>query len=147
MKNCNRTLVAISLVLVAALLAGMTGCAWGGAEYKVAPVKGKVTAKGEAVKGGSVNLQPMEVAGAKTGSLGKPASGEVKEDGTFVLSTYGKEDGAVVGKHRVTYMPVLQGAKSYEDKPAPSPYAGLKAKPDQVEIKSGPNEIAIELAP
>jgi hypothetical protein len=145
----RRRLVAtwVSGVAVAAVLAGLAGCKQSGAEFKVAPVKGKVTHQGQPVKGGSITFQPVGVEGAKAGVKGKPATGEVKDDGTFVLSTYGKGDGAVVGKHRVMYMPTIAGAQSYDEKPKPSPYAGLAPKEKEVEVKSGPNEIAIELVP
>jgi hypothetical protein len=36
---------------------------------------------------------------------GKPAIGRLEEDGTFVMSTYSVDDGAIVGKHRVIYAP------------------------------------------
>jgi len=140
----SRVSVWISLAVVAALVAG---CTKGGAEYKVAPVKGKITAKGEPVKGGNITFQPIETPGAKSGTTGKPATGGLKDDGTFVLSTYGKEDGAVIGKHRVLYLPAVKAAQSYNDKPAPSPYAGLKPKPDQVEVRAGPNDLTFELVP
>lgn len=32
---------------------------------------------------------------------GQPATGEIQPDGSFVLSTFRSEDGAIVGKHRV----------------------------------------------
>ncbi len=147
MNSCSRVAAWASLVAVVALLVGMAGCDQSGAEYKVAKVKGTVSHQGKAVKGGSITFQPVAVEGAKAGAKGKPASAEVKDDGTFVLSTYGKEDGAVVGKHRVMYMPIAVGAESYEDKPAPSPYAGLTPKEKEVEVKPGENEIAIELVP
>jgi|LSQX01.2.fsa_nt_gb hypothetical protein len=129
-----------------ALFAMLTGCGKTGSEYTVAPVKGKVTYNGEAVKGGSITLRPIAAVDGKEGVTGKPASGSVGGDGTFVLSTYGKNDGAVVGKHQVMYFPGVAGASSYEDKPARSPYAGLVPKTEEVEVIAGQqNEINIEL--
>jgi hypothetical protein len=127
---------------VVAAAALLTGC---GSDFGVAPVKGKVLHNGKAVEGGAVTLHPVEVATAKNDLKGKPASGQVNSDGTFVLSTYGTNDGAVIGKHSVSFFPVVQAAKSYDDKPAASPYAGLVPKDKQVEIKSGRNELTIEL--
>jgi len=137
----------VSWAAVAAVLAGLAGCKQSAAEFNVAPVKGKVTHQGQPVKGGSITFQPVGVEGTKAGVKGKPATGEVKDDGTFVLSTYGKEDGAVVGKHRVMYMPAIAGAQSYGEKPKPSPYARLAPKEKEVDIKPGSNEISIELVP
>jgi hypothetical protein len=139
------TSVCVWLAAAGLLIAGVAGCGRTSAEHRVASVKGKVVANGEAVKGGSITLQPIEVAGAAAGSLGKPASGEVKDDGTFVLSTYGDQDGAVVGKHRVSYLPMMRGAEKYGEKVAKSPYAHFSPKLDQVEVKAGANDITIEL--
>lgn len=136
----------LPVVVVVALLVGSSGCTGkGGSEYQVAPVKGKITYDGQAVKGGSIRFQPVTAVSGKEGITGKPASGVVGDDGTFVLSTYGKEDGAVIGKHQLSYMPMTVGSKSYDDKPAPSPYAGLVPKTKEVEIKAGDNDISIEL--
>jgi len=143
-----RSLVTVWLVSVATGLLIFAGCGQkSGAEYKVAPVRGKVIYNGQPVTSGGIRFRPIEVPGAKEGSLGKPATGEVKSDGTFVLSTYGDGDGAVVGKHEVSYIPVSKGAETYEDKPEPSPYAGLAPKEKVVEVKPGQNEITIELVP
>ncbi len=130
-------------VCLAAMMALLTGC--GGGDFAIAPVKGKVLYQGKAVDGGSVTLRPIEVAGGSNQSKGKPASGQVNADGTFLLSTYGTNDGAVIGIHTVSFFPVVAAAKSYEDKPVPSPYAGMVPKNQQVEIKPGQNEITIEL--
>lgn len=131
--------------LVATILVGTVGCGKSGSEYEVAPVKGKVIYNGEPVNEGAIHFQPLSEAEGKSGITGRPATGAVLKDGTFVLSTYGEEDGAVIGKHRVRYMPVIVGAKSYDDVPTPSPYAGLVPKTDEVDIAAGPNEIEIEL--
>lgn len=133
------------LVVGAALLIGLPGCSGSGGDYEVARVQGKITYQGQAVEGGSITFRPVNVANAKLGMMGKPASAEVQEDGTFVLSTYGEEDGAVVGEHEVLYTPVYVGAESYDDKPKPSPYAGLGPKMRNVNVQSGHNTIEIEL--
>lgn len=125
----------------------LAGCGSKGAEYTVAPARGKVVCQGQPVKGGHITFRPVQAAQGKAGITGRPASAEVKEDGTFVLSTYGKEDGAVVGKHEITYLPAVTGAQSYQEKPRPSPYAGMVPKPKEVEVKPGRNEFTIELVP
>ena len=124
-------------------LVASAGCSESG--YKVAKVKGKVTYEGQPVKGGSITFRPVSVAGAEAGMMGKPASAEVLDDGTFVLSTYGEQDGAVIGKHQVLFTPISKGAESYDDEPEPSPYIGLVPKMAEVEIKAGSNDIEIEL--
>jgi len=58
----------------------------------VAPVQGKVLYNGEPLPFGSVTFQP---------SSGQPAKGEIQPDGTFTLSTFAPNDGAIVGTHKV----------------------------------------------
>jgi len=115
---------------------------------KVGRVTGKITYKGAPVTGGLVTLSP-------TGSdkePGKPGAGAVNADGSFTITTYKENDGAVVGKHRVTYQPPPSEAASDPEKPlgpdeSPplSPFAGKNVNPSEVEIKSGSNQVDIEL--
>ncbi len=76
------------------LVAGsfLAGC--GGDRLPVAPVEGKVTYQGKPLEFGAVIFQP---------AAGPGASGTIQPDGTFRLSTYGNEDGAVVGAHKVAF--------------------------------------------
>jgi len=66
------------------------GC--GSGHPAVAPVKGKVLLDGQPLHTGSVNT----LRGA-----GRGAHGEIKSDGTFVLRTFAKSDGALLGTHKV----------------------------------------------
>jgi hypothetical protein len=59
---------------------------------KVVPVSGKVLYHGKPLQFGTVMFQPP---------TGQPAIGEIRPDGTFSLSTFRPNDGAVVGKHKV----------------------------------------------
>jgi len=70
------------------------GC--GDGQFPVRPAKGKVVCSGKPVTSGSVTFTPI-------GAAGKPASAAVGADGSFVLSTFGKFDGAIVGKHQVEF--------------------------------------------
>ena len=88
------------LVLALALLQFLSGC--GGGQFPVAAAKGKVVCDGKPVTMGSVTFSPIGESGAV--ETGKPASAAIGPDGTFVLSTNDRFDGAVVGKHRVHYM-------------------------------------------
>lgn len=85
-------------VLTAACLAGFfAGCE--SSDFEVAKVSGTVTCGGEPVMLGTVIFTPVA-----TGELvGKPAVGKIQPDGTFTLTTYQPDDGAVVGEHRVRY--------------------------------------------
>lgn len=57
------------------------------------PVNGTVLIDGKPLKFGKVMFQRVEG--------GQPATGEIQPDGSFVLSTFRPEDGAVIGTHRV----------------------------------------------
>lgn len=130
------------------LVLTVLGCGSGADEKPTAQVQGKVTHDGQPVSGGSVTFVP---AGGEDGKPGKPASGTVQSDGTYKLSTYGTDDGAVVGKHRVSYSPPTSDAAAPaegEHGEAPkSPYDGLKPKTAEVEVESGGSTIDIELVP
>jgi hypothetical protein len=78
------------------ILAPCVGCGEKGAGRlpDLIPVKGKVTLKGEPLSSGTVRFEPDD--------FGRPASGKINSDGTFVLSTHKEGDGVVAGHHRVT---------------------------------------------
>lgn len=81
----------VRAALALGLALAVAGC--GGSDHlKVAPAEGKVLYRGEPLKFGAVLFQP---------SAGPPATGQIQPDGTFRLSTYGQNDGAVIGKHQV----------------------------------------------
>jgi hypothetical protein len=59
---------------------------------KMVPVTGKVNYNGRPLEFGVIMFQPPS---------GQPAQGQIQPDGTFNLSTYRLNDGAVVAKHKV----------------------------------------------
>jgi hypothetical protein len=128
------------------VLITISGC---GSGYSTAPVSGTVTVDGTPVNGGDVTFAPM--GGANVSAVGKPGSGTVQSDGTYSISTYGDNDGAVVGRHRVLYDPpeveTPEVAEGEHAETPESPYAGLVPKEDQVEVVDGSNTIDIELVP
>ncbi|MCU0981543.1 MAG: hypothetical protein MUF25_20525 [Pirellulaceae bacterium] len=146
--NCTVRLASSFFFLVSVgLLVTLPGCSGGNPTAKVT---GKVTHDGQPVTSGNLTFAPV------SGTVGKPAAGKVKSDGSYVLSTYAAEDGAVVGRHRVVFSPSsgdsgqeetpLEPGKHAEDKPASAvPFSGLVPKVAEVEVKSGSNEINIEL--
>ncbi len=82
----------------------------------------------------------------------------MQSDGSFVLSTYEANDGAVIGKHIVWYSPPAppgEGEESEEegdvkmppplppDPKAPCKFGGQA----EVEVMSGENDLKIELNP
>ncbi len=135
-------------ILLAALFAGC-----GKGHFKTAPVTGRVTHQGKPVNGGSLTFSPINT--GEGSNAGKPASGTVMADGTYVLGTYGKSDGAVVARHKVSYRPpsvetkmeeVDGSMRPVEPRPVP-PYAGLVPAKKEYEVTSGKNQIDIELVP
>jgi len=67
---------------------------------------------------------------------GKPAAGFTDPDGNFVLSTFKKYDGALVGPHAVQV--------SLDDT---KPARCKKSKALTVEVKPGSNDFTIEMDP
>jgi hypothetical protein len=93
------------------------------------PVKGTVTYKGQPLTKGRVVFEPD--------GAGKEAYGEIQPDGSFVLSTYKKDDGAVIGNHRVM---VTNVAKS-----VPAKYSSVNTSKLEIEVSEGKTDYPIEL--
>jgi hypothetical protein len=144
----KRSFVAGLWMISMVVLVAAVGC--GPRSKPTASVKGKVTAKGQAVTGGGITFSPIAV-GNET-SPGRPAAAVIQSDGTFVLSTEKEGDGAVIGRHRVTFSQPSSNAPPQEwdgtgtppENPK-SPYEGMVPKPAEVEVKAGANDITIEL--
>lgn len=138
-RSAFRRIVVPCLILVV----GVAGCSG-----KMSSVSGKVTYNGKPVTGGSLSFTPV-ASGEK--EPGKPAAGVVQPDGTYRLGTNSASDGAVVGRHRVSFTPpVMNFPEGKEPKPGDVPprsgFEGLVPKVEEVEVKSGANTIDIELA-
>ena len=89
------------------------GCGGGGDQRDTAPVRGIVKCEGAPLTSGTITFTPIN--DAAKGNPGKPASGVVQADGTFVLTTYEPEDGAIIGRHEVTYTPPEAGEGEEEE--------------------------------
>ena len=135
-----------SVGLLSLSFLALVGCS----AVSLAPVTGTVKSNGEPVKAGTIVFSPLA---EKGGGAGKAASGDIKSDGTFALTTTVPGDGAAVGRHRVTFTPAEpemteeQRTNPKVKPPAPSPYLGLVVKDTEVEVKSSANTINIELVP
>lgn len=125
--------------LALAVLACLVGCG----EGKTAPVNGRVKMK----DGGDVSVLKgysltFEAEGGKSSAVG-----EVNADGTFRLSTFGANDGAIPGKYRVA---INQPNNPDPDKPPtksklPAKYENLDTSGLTAEVKPGQNNIELEL--
>ena len=89
----------LTVLTMAALTVGLASCGPSNG-LNLAPVRGKVTYKGEPVTYGSISLHPDEA----KGTSGPLAMGSINRDGTFILSTEVSGDGAIVGLHRVAIL-------------------------------------------
>ncbi len=76
------------------------GCG-GGPDYEVAPVRGVVTVDGKPLAGGRLMFAPVSSGSVKAGKTG---FADIQPDGSYAVSTYGSEDGAVVAEHWVTVL-------------------------------------------
>jgi hypothetical protein len=122
----------------------LAGC---GGEH-LAPVAGRVLFKGSPVDGGTLIFSPLSTEAL----AGRPASAQIGSDGVYTLQTQHPGDGAVVGRHRITFTPAPQQLTDAQRTDrryiAPPPrYMGLVPHESEVEVKSGTNTIDIELVP
>jgi hypothetical protein len=94
------------LALVATLV--LAGCQRGPSMPAVVPVKGKVLLPGgEPLRGGRLNFLPKNPAGLG----GIEPFADIGQDGTFSVTTYQENDGAIPGTYVVTITPVNFKAK------------------------------------
>jgi hypothetical protein len=92
---CNRSFLALPLGLTAVLLFACASCSQSSGQMSpLIAVKGKVTYKGQPVSKGTVRFEPD--------GYGRPATGRLQTDGSFVLGTNKEGDGVVAGEHRVS---------------------------------------------
>lgn len=84
-----------SMILVALGCGVCSGCGSAVSSEKTVliPVKGHVFYKGKALTKGMIRFSPDD--------YGRPASGQIQEDGTFELGTHKPGDGVIAGHHRV----------------------------------------------
>jgi hypothetical protein len=123
-------------VVFCALPLGLAGCSQGDARMpeplSVVPARGVVTYRGQPVRDAAVSFQSLD---------GKvSASGTTDGVGSFVLSTYGQEDGAPPGRYKV----VVAADTAREIEPGvlePEPEGGWKspipvkyANPDTTDV-------------
>jgi len=116
---------------------------------KMGQVHGKITFEGKPVTAGSVNFAPKGDDGQF--ESGSSAQAAPDENGEFQLSTKTKNDGALVGRHEVSFLapgpprvtdPSLH-AKLMESH---KKFGNLRLPPGYVvEVKPGVNNITLEL--
>ena len=114
--------------------------------YELAPVDGVVTIDGTPIHDAKVMFAP--IAQGENRNSGKPAFGTLEPDGSFKLTTYRDNDGAVVGEHWVTIFrldPETPNGGGASPKAPHLPFDRL-AVPKKVSVTAGQqNHIAITL--
>jgi len=137
----NLKLVRLSLAFT--FMATMWGC--GGRD--MAAVNGTVAFKKKPVTSGVLLFSP--IAKSDEQEPGKTATGDIQPNGSFQLSTYKRHDGAIVGRHRVRFLPATDDEDEKVDDASKtvSSFSNLTLPADyEVEIESGKdNEFDIEL--
>lgn len=123
-----------------ALLVALLGVAGCGDSNGVASVHGVVTLDGKPLTEGTVIVTPAE---------GRMAKGEIQPDGSFALGTFSESDGAKIGTHPVTVLPLPGGEgqpPSAAAKLLPRRYSVAKTSGLTAEVKPNTNnELTIEL--
>ena len=158
--SCQIARRAAAVICLAVLLTAFAGC--GQSRPPVEIAGGRVICGGAAVAGGSITFMPAPIDGEGNKEPGKAAKAEVAEDGSFRLTTFETFDGAVVGRHRVSYE-APEGGDEEEDAEtsSESEQEAAPSRPKKtarpvyhiqgellVEVKAGEsNTFVIELAP
>jgi hypothetical protein len=135
--NCKKTRRCRlkALTMLAAVCAVHAGCT-PGHRLETASARGTVTLDGVPLSAGSVVLLPER---------GRSASSVLAKDGSFVLSTYGSGDGAIVGKHKVVVYPLASDSESNTPPPGyvpvPARYQNAATSSLEVEVKAGTENV------
>jgi hypothetical protein len=118
------------------------GCARKGPPPKTYPVGGKVVLPGgQPLSGGWVTLHPKD-------PPGNEAVGMVAKDGTFVLGTFGKDDGALPGRYTITVGPLPGASAALNAGPRsqiPTRYWEPGTSPLTFEVKAGEKNTITEI--
>lgn len=92
-----RAMACCLFLILSAMLISTLGCSSG--DFPTAETTGHVVFDGKPVPNLVVFFEPLQ--SGNSAVVGKQGIGRTGDDGSFEISTYGKNDGAVVGKSRV----------------------------------------------
>jgi hypothetical protein len=114
-----------------------------GCGSKTVPIQGKVKFK----DGSDVNVLAGYEVNMQAEGGGASSYGAIQPDGTFEISTFGQDDGALPGTHKVTITPP---ASPDPDKPPakpaiPAKYGSFETSGLAVEVKPGQGAVELEL--
>lgn len=131
MKRLPAQLVKSLFALALIVSVSLSGCKKN--DFEVARASGTIkTASGELLPSGIITFTPQAM--TEKSLSGKSAYAEI-ENGKFVLSTYGKGDGAVVGTHKVTLTESWRpDAEDIENRTDIAPRHGCMISPESVDV-------------
>jgi hypothetical protein len=115
-------------------LTALTGCGDGRPER--VPVAGVVLIDGQPLKAGNIKFVPQN---------GRPSASKIAEDGSFALTCYDGNDGAILGTHRVQVSSNRIISDSKIEWFAPKEYADFRTSGIEVEVDKPMEDIKIEL--
>ena len=135
----------VGMALGVAATAAILGCGDDSGLATRYKVSGKVTYNGQPVTKGTVTFQPDE---------GRAATGAIQPDGTYRLSTFAENDGAVPGHHKVMIVandagPTLMPGSSPGYKPPkdliPKKYGALTTSGLEADVSKDKSTIDFDL--
>src|SRR5207244_11256368 len=112
----------------------------------VQPVRGKVALDGSPIANATV---VFHLASADGKTFTRTADALAEGDGSFVMSSYKAFDGVPVGTYAVTVVlrePFFEPSGKMGANRLPAVYADPKTTTLRVEVKTGPNEVTLNLA-
>src|SRR5262249_7354690 len=117
-----------------------TGSSGKPARVAVIPAQGKADFEGQPIPEAAIFLHPV---GEKTPAFPRPRA-VVQSDGTFVVGTYGKDDGAPAGEYKVTVQWFQSSGKARNHDPLPvnllpPRYGNAETSALSVHIQEGEN--------
>ena len=138
--------------LIVLTSAWFLGCSGGPTLPTRAPVKGVVKVNGQPVPKAFVQFIPVDEA------KGRPATGQADASGNYVLYTFEANDGAVPGEYKVVVNSPVDEAQVFKEKKVeftgskdassakiPDKYSDPKKTDLKVTVKSGVNDIPLDL--
>jgi hypothetical protein len=139
MTKCQYVLRMLKGALVSVLALAALSCGDGETRKPVYPVRGQLFADGKPAAGAYALFHPASDADPHA----TRPHGQVDQDGTFVLSTYGANDGAPVGDYIVTleWRKTVPGHGPRGPSLLPAEYGTPKESPLRASVKAESNNL------
>lgn len=133
--NFQRPALAVCWCVAILGLSALSGC--GDGRPARVPVAGVVLIDGQPLNKGNIKFVPQN---------GRPSSSKINEDGSFNLTCYDGNDGAILGKHRVQVSSNRIISDSKIEWFAPQEYADFRTSGLEVEVTKPIEDLKVELS-